>query len=61
MSATDPDGRSATVLVTLNGSDDEGHTYCAVSIRLPGANIYDNAALDFAARGEVTCGFWQPH
>ncbi len=49
------------MLVTLNGSDDEGHIYCAVPIRPPGANVYDNAALNFAAHGEATCGFWQPH
>jgi hypothetical protein len=33
--ATDPDSRRVTVNVVLDGSDDEGYTYCAVTIRPP--------------------------
>jgi len=44
------------VTVILNGSDDEGYTYCAVSVTAPSANIYDNAAFNFVA-GEDAGGF----
>ena len=40
--------------VILNGSDDEGYTYCAVAVTAPTANIYDNAAFNFLA-GEDAC------
>jgi hypothetical protein len=55
--ATDPDGRGATVTVVLNGSDDEGYAYCAVAIRPPGANIYDDAVFNFVVGGEARSGF----
>jgi hypothetical protein len=55
--ATDLDGRGATVTVVLNGSDDEGYAYCAVAIRPPGANIYDDAVFNFVVGGEARSGF----
>jgi len=54
--ATGPHGRRVTVTVILNGSDDEGYTFCAVAVTPPAANIYDNAAFNFVV-GEDACGF----
>jgi hypothetical protein len=42
--------------VPLNGSDDEGYTYCALAATPATANIYDNAAFNFV-EGEDECGF----
>ena len=56
MPATDPDGRGVTATVILNGSEDEGYTYCPVAVKSPGANIYDDA-FDFVVGSEDTCGF----
>jgi len=47
------------VTVILNGSDDEGYTYCAVAVTPPTANICDNAAFNFIV-GEDACTSWLP-
>jgi hypothetical protein len=44
------------VTIILNGSDNEGYTYCAVAITPPATNICDNVAFNFVV-GEDTCGF----
>jgi hypothetical protein len=30
-----------------------------VAVRLPGANVYDDPAVEFVVGGEMTCGFWE--
>jgi hypothetical protein len=38
---------------------DGGSHGSLVAVRLPGANVYDDPAVEFVVGGEMTCGFWE--
>jgi hypothetical protein len=55
--ATDPEGCGYATAFVRNGGDDEDYTLCAVAVRPPRANIYDDDACNFVVGVEDTCGF----